>query len=313
LHALTISEVERQSGVPRGVIYFYLDRGLLPLAQKTSATRAIYTDEHVELLRQIKALKGQGLTLDAIKERLADQIENSRMHEVDLAADQIEQRRDAILNEAARQFALKGYDRTRITDIVQALGIAPPQLYSFFPTKHHLFVACYKIFFRWMEAQVEPQAAAESDPGGRLLWRLYANLGIQALSPELHAFAQAEAVMTQDGDLPGLIRATYQLLHGRAIADLRSLRRGGETPRLFSDELVSYALQGAFDNILMRISWDEKFSKRDAMQNLMGVYLAVEAVYQGKLDISERWAEVEQLVDYLSRKQPPGPPPEEME
>jgi DNA-binding transcriptional MerR regulator len=57
MRALSISELESLSGVRREVIYFYVRRGLLPQAQKASATRAIYTDEHVDLLRQIGTLK----------------------------------------------------------------------------------------------------------------------------------------------------------------------------------------------------------------------------------------------------------------
>jgi AcrR family transcriptional regulator len=309
VRAFTISELERHSGVRRGVIHFYLNHGLLPPAHKASATRALYAEEHLELLREISALKYEGLSLEQIRERLSARIAKASSGEVDLAADQLEQRRTAILEEAARQFAEKGYNHTRISDIVRAVGSTPLQLYSFFPSKHHLFVACYKVFFRWMAAQVEPPAVKEADPAARLAWRMYGNLGIHALSPELIAFVQAEAVMSQGGELPELIRSTFQSLHGPAVEDFRQLRREGKTPSLLSDELISYAMQGAFDRMLMRASWDKKHTKLDAMRNAMAMFLAVEAVYQGRTDISERWAQVEKLVDRLCRKRPPGPPP----
>jgi DNA-binding transcriptional MerR regulator len=309
MRTLSISELESLSGVRREVIYFYVRRGLLPQAQKASATRAIYTNEHVDLLRQIEALKDEGLTLEAVKDRLADQIGASQSNGVDLAADQVRQRRDAILQEAARQFAQKGYRRTRIVDIVRALAMTPQQLYGFFPTKRHLFVACYNVFVGWMGEQVEPRAGEETDPAAKLAWRLYANLGVQALSPEVQALAQVEALQEENDDLCKLVRNTYQGIMKPMIDDVEQTRPGGEpAPTPFSDELVSYALLGAFGGILMRTSWDEKYGAREAMQNLVGIYLAIEGVYQGRLDISERWDRLAGLIDRLSRLRPPGPP-----
>jgi AcrR family transcriptional regulator len=307
MRALTISELERLSGVPRGVIYYYIRRGLLPPAQKTSATRAIYSDEHVEYLRQIAELKEGGLALANIRDRLSVRIKASRANEVDLAASQAQQRREAILQEAARQFAEKGYNGTRIGDIVHALGMAHPQLYSFFPTKHHLFVACYNVFFRWMSVQTEPRAAEESDPAARLAWRLRAALSIHSLSPELQAFAQAESLMAQDGDLPRLIRETFQTLLARDIEDLGSLRREGMTVPSLSDELLSFGVFGAFEGILMRVSWDDKYTKWEAVRNLLAIFLAIEAVYEGRVDISERLAQLQGLIDHLSRLPTPRP------
>lgn len=307
MRAYTISEVESLTGVPRGVVYFYIRRGLLPQAQKAKATRAVYSDEHVELLNQITMLKEEGLTLVAIKERLAARVRLANASDVDLAASQHQQRRDTILEEAARQFAERGFRGTRISDIVKALGITPPQLYAYFPTKHHLFVACYNVFFKWTETEIEPRAAEESDLAAGIVWRMYANLGINSMSPELQVFAKVESVL-REGDLGEMIRGTFEALVGHAVEDLKRVPRKGPSAELFCDELVSYAVFGAFESILMRIGWDDRYTKREAMQNLLAIYLAVEAAYEGRVDITARWAELESLVDRLSELPPPGPP-----
>ena len=308
MRALTISELERLSGVPRGVVYFYIKRGLLPRAQKASATRAVYSEQHLELLGQIARLKAAGYSLADIEDRVAAQVKMAAETDIDLAASHVRQRRHAILQEAARQFAEKGFRGTRISDIVKALGIAPQQLYGFFPTKYHLFVACYNVYFRWTEAAIEPRAAEEPDLAAGIVWRMYANLAINALSPELQAFAQAESIH-ESGDLGDLVRGTFETLVGHAIADLRRVPRKGRSAGLLSDELVAYAMFGAFESILMRISWDKTFTTRDAMQNLLAIHLAIEAVYEGRADISERWAALEGLVDRLSRLPPLRPSP----
>ena len=56
-----MSQLERATGVGRNTIYYYIGEGLLPNGQKASATRAIYDQTHVDLLREIGRLKTEGL------------------------------------------------------------------------------------------------------------------------------------------------------------------------------------------------------------------------------------------------------------
>jgi AcrR family transcriptional regulator len=304
---LTIAELEELSGVRRGVIYFYVHRGLLPTAQKASATRAIYTREHADLLRRIGALKDEGLTLDEIRERLADRVEAGAAPDVDLVAGETRRRRDAILEEAARQFADKGYRRTRIADVCEALGIAPQALYGHFPTKQALFVACYQIYAEWMATDVEPHVDTEFDPAARLVWRMRASAAIQAFGPDLQALAQAASVH-DDGELQQMTQETYRVITERAAADLAALRRPGAPPPPCSEELAAMGLQGAFERMLMRVAWDDEYDLRDAMRTHLVLYLALEAVLDGRLDIGKRLAQVEGLLDDVSRRPLPAPP-----
>ncbi|HEY5168825.1 MAG TPA: MerR family transcriptional regulator, partial [Thermoleophilia bacterium] len=74
MRALTIGEFEQESGVPRQTIYYYVRTGLLPPAQKASPSRALYADDHLALVREIEALRRQGLRRSAIKERLEGRV-----------------------------------------------------------------------------------------------------------------------------------------------------------------------------------------------------------------------------------------------
>jgi AcrR family transcriptional regulator len=311
VRGLTISELEDVSGVDRSLIYYYVHRGLLPPAQKASPTRAIYTREHADLLDRIGALKRDGLTLNEIRGRLADRVEAGAAPEIDLVADEAHRRRDAILEEAARQFAEKGYGRTRIADICAALGIAPQALYGHFPTKQALFVACYHVYAGWLAADVEPHAEEERDPAARLIWRMRASAAIQAFGPDLQALAQAASVHV-DGELQEMTQETYRVITERAEADLAAVRDPEAAPSLFSGELAAMGLQGAFERMLMRVAWDEEYDLRDAMKTHLVLYLALEAVLGGRLDISERLAQVEPLLDEVSGKALPAPPPAEL-
>jgi AcrR family transcriptional regulator len=307
-HGLTISELEARSGVRRGVIYYYVHRGLLPPAQKARATRALYTERHVELLAAIRELKAEGLTLQQIGEELAERIVARVGDEVDLVAGEERRRRDFILEEAARQFATKGYRNTRVADICAALGIAPRALYSHFPTKQALFVACYHVYADWLAQDVEPHVEEEIDPAARLVWRMRASIAIQAFGPDLQALAQAASVH-HDGGLQEMVQETYRVITERAEADLASLHGGGEAPSPLSEELAAMGLQGAFERMLMRVAWDDEYDPRDAMRTHLVLYLALEAVLQGRVDISGRLAEVEPLLDEVSRRPLSTPPP----
>jgi len=305
---LTISELEQASGVGRAVIYYYVHRGLLPPAQKLSATRALYTRGHAELLARIAELKDEGLTLERIRDRLAERVEEGAAPDVDLVAGEVRRRRDAILQEAARQFAAKGYRRTRIADVCAALGIAPQALYGQFPTKQALFVACYQVYADWMAQDVEPHVEEETDPAARLVWRMRASVAIQALGPDLQALAQAASVH-EDGGLHEMVQETYRVISERAEADLSSVREPGDAPAPLSEELAAMGLQGAFERMLMRVAWDDEYDLRDAMRTHLVLYLALEAVLDGRLDIGDRLAQVEPLLDEVSRRPLPTPPP----
>jgi AcrR family transcriptional regulator len=261
----------------------------------------------VALLEAIAGLKREGLSLEQIRERLAERIDASVGSEVDLVADEERRRRDVILEEAARQFAAKGYRLTRIADVCEALGIAPRALYDHFPTKQALFVACYHVYAAWLAEDVEPHAEEQADPAARLIWRMRASAAIQAFGPDLQALAQAASVH-DDGDLQEMTQETYRVITERAAADLAAVRDPA-TPSPLSEELAAMGLQGAFERMLMRVAWDEKYDLRDAMKTHLVLYLALEAVLDGRLDIGGRLSEVEALLDEVSRRPLPAPPP----
>ena len=307
VHGLTISQLEARSGVRRSVIYYYVHLGLLPPAQKASPTRALYTDRHVTLLEAIAGLKQAGLSLEQIRERLAERIDTSVAGEVDLVAAEERRRRDVILEEAARQFAAKGYRPTRIADICEAVGIAPRALYDHFRTKQALFVACYHVYADWLAEDVEPHVEEEIDPAARLIWRMRASAAIQAFGPDLQALAQAASVHA-DGELQDLTQETYRVMTERAEADLAALRGPGGQPPPCSEELAAIGLQGALERMLMRVAWDDEYDLRDAMRTHLVLYLALEAVLDGRLDIGDRLTQVEGLLDEVSRRPLPAPP-----
>ena len=201
MQALTISELERASGVPRSTIYYYVREGLLPTAQKAAASRAIYAESHVELLEEIARLKEAGsAAAGRSSERLASRVASAGALDVDLVAEQAEQIRQSILTAAARLFARKGYKRTRVADIIKEVGVTPPVFYSHFPSKQELFVEAFGVFVGWMRGFLESRLIDEPDPAARDLARVHGYFGVQALSPDLMSLVRSEA-MHEDGDM----------------------------------------------------------------------------------------------------------------
>lgn len=305
MRALTISELERESGVPRRTVYYYVRQGLLPEAQKASRTRALYTEDHLVLLGEIEALRAEGLRPAAIRARLAGRLEAAGENGVDLVALRDEELREAILHAATRSFAHKGYKGTRMADLVAELGITPQLLYSHFATKRQLFVACYRIAVGYMSPLVRQRVSPEGDPGARLLWYMFADEGIKAFAPDL--FALAVEASQRDESARRDLREAYEIIFRDLIADLGRFRASEHRPPL-SDELISHGLMGAFQQMLARAALDDEYSWREVTRHTLGLFLLLLTAYSGEQDLEALLAPYEDLLTEVAELAPPAPP-----
>lgn len=306
MRALTISDLECESGVPRRTIYYYVRTGLLPPAQKASPSRALYTDEHAAILRKIEGLRAEGLRPAAIKVRLAGQLKAAGENGVDLVARREEQTRDAILKVATRSFATKGFRGTRMADLVAEAGVTPQLLYSHFATKRDLFVACYKVAVQYMNDFLRARFEEARDAPERLLWYMYADSGIKAFAPDMFALALGAA--QHDEEARRDLREAYETIFREHIDELGRMRRSPQDPP-FADELVSHGLMGAFEQMLARATLDDEYSWREVVRTTLGLYLAVMALYRGDLDIRALLKPYESLLNEVAELPAPVPPP----
>jgi AcrR family transcriptional regulator len=302
---LTISELERDSGVPRRTIYYYVRIGLLPPAQKSSPSRALYTDEHVGILREIEALRDEGLPPAAIRSRLAGRIQAAGEAGVDLVACRQEETRDAILRAATRSFARNGYKGTRVADLIAELGITPQVLYAHFATKRELFVACYKVAVRYMHAFMRDRFEEARDGPERLVWYMYADEGIKAFAPDMFALALGAA--QHDEQARRDLLEAYETIFREHIAELGRMRTSPDMPP-FPDELISHGIMGGFEQMLARASLDDTYSWRDIVRTTLGIYLSVIALYRGDLDAAALLEPYEAFLDEVAALPPPVPP-----
>ena len=65
------------------------------------------------------------------------------------------------------------------------------------------------------------------------------------------------------------LREAYETIFGEHVADSRGMRRSQTDPP-FSDELITHAIVGAFEQMLVRASLDDEYSWRDVARNASG-------------------------------------------
>ncbi len=307
MRPLSIKELEEASGVPRTTIYFYVREGLLPEAQKAAASRGVYSEAHLELLGEIKRLKARGLPLEEIRARLAPKVQETSKPAVDLVARQNQETRQAILISAARLFARRGYKRTRVADIIREAGVTPPVFYSHFPSKRDVFVESFGVFVSWMRGFLESRLASEPDAAARDLARVHAYFGVQALSPDLMSLVRSEALQEDDA-LRRVAQRSYRDMTEGTLQDLVRMREQAGVMLPAVDELVAFGLLGVVENVVMRASWDDRYTTREVLWTTLCVFLAVQALYTGRLEVGSDLQRYAALVEALAESPPPVPP-----
>jgi hypothetical protein len=107
-----------------------------------------------------------------------------------------------------------------------------------------------------------------------------------------------------ESELRPLVRKAYEAMLTGSAEEIAADRAGDTARGLLDDELVAYGFLGVLENMLMRATWDRKYSNEDIMRNLLAMFLAVRAVYQGRLDLTGEWKCLSGLVETLAKKLP---------
>ena len=165
---------------------------------------------------------------------------------------------------------------------------------------------------------IEPRLEGEDDLAVHLLWRMVGDYGLRALNPDL-LYLSREAAYDDPETTRELRRAHEHVLSGQG-EELAALRQGPDGPP-FSDELVNYALYGAFQTMRLRASWDDRFSRSDVMWTNVLLNVAVRRLYDGSVDVAALKEKYAKLIDELAAIDPPDvfaletslPPGEESE
>jgi AcrR family transcriptional regulator len=132
------------------------------------------------------------------------------------------ERRALIEQAAARLFAERGADATRLDDVAAAAGVTKPVLYRHFASKQALHLA----LLAKTRDELAAAALATYEPGGDPLAGLPAMLDAWFAYVEAHPHAARVLLRDPSGDPD--VRAFHRELHGlQRAADMALLREAG--------------------------------------------------------------------------------------
>ncbi len=309
---LDIGRLARESGIPRTTIHYYLREGLLPPPHKTAASRSLYTEEHLACLREIAGLREAGHSLAQIKARLAHRLgpaaadsAQERGRTVDIAAQEYERVHHRILALAVREFATKGYAKTHVTSLFKQLGITASVFYSHFPSKRALLAECVSVLMKWSLAYADEKMAHSDDPAERILWEVFSHSRVFELGTTGSALLRVEG----GRESPELRRSLEEGLAATAARIRRQLPPSRVTEdQGVPEELIALSLLGAYEHTVFRAPADSRYSRKDLLRAHLWLFLVVQAALAGEIDVSERLARYERLIEVLGESMPPLPP-----
>jgi DNA-binding transcriptional MerR regulator len=305
---LGIADLEKVSGVPRTTIHAYVRLGLLPRPQKTATNRSLYTAEHLDILGEIAKCKSAGLSLKQIRLALEDRVRRANESAVNLAAEESKRLHDRILAVAAQEIASRGYRNTHVLALANKLGITTRVFYGHFPSKHRLLVECFTTIVRWNDKYVASKQALTDDPAERALWSLFANFRLQNLGAATMAEIRLEGTRP-GGEVRKPIAAAWAAI-ARQIENALTDTSGEERQDTsVPAELIAYSLLGAYEETLLRASWDKKYSRADLLRAHLWLFLAIQAARTGRVDVDSEMSRYEELIRYFSSHMPPMPAP----
>jgi DNA-binding transcriptional MerR regulator len=307
IEVFTIGELEKQSGVPRSTIHFYLSIGLLPRPQKSSTSRSLYTVDHLQILKSISALKESGLSLAEIEKELQPKVDLANESAVDLAAQEYQRMHERILSLGAQELTEKGYKNTHITTIVRRLGITTAVFYTHFSSKRRLLAECVKVLIDSGLEYVESKEAMTQDPAERLLWLCFSHSHVFRLGSTALALTRVEE-FEEEGEVHKSIREAFDGIMEHIEKDLAAMAGKGPKPAAVPDELVAHSLFAAYEQTMFRMLADAKYGLRDVMLTHLWIFLAISAARSGEIDIDSRLNRYRGLVEQLISQLPPPPP-----
>ncbi len=273
---MKIGDLSKISGISRSSIHYYLRIELLPPPEKKIGKIAYYGEEHLELLKQIKSMRSEGLSLHIIKQFLSNKSDKDPSLVVQIPKAPKTQIRDKelkkrlIIEAAAKVFSEKGYFQTKISDITDELGIGKSSFYLSFKNKEEVFLACIDNIFQDLWKEDFPKINKETDLQNKLRMRGYAFLRAYPRIKDILLLARAALVGNKDNMSQKFDDITAKIA-SPVIQDLKMLNDLGLYEK-FDPELTAFAMIGAAEAVAYRLTMDNKYTFEEAIKTLDNIY-----------------------------------------
>jgi len=164
------------------------------------------------------------------------------------------QTRSEIVKTAVRLIRKRGYEQTRVEDIVQALGISQPTFFRYFPSKDGVLREIGRRGFHCMTGQLETELASNSTTAERLR-RLYESYAREAESDR--ALWQAVVLAgAMDPVRSPELRQAEELTIGLLRDVLAEGQKRGEITRDFPVSHLAEFMEGLYNTVVRRWAVD---------------------------------------------------------
>jgi AcrR family transcriptional regulator len=267
---LKISELSRQSGVPKSTIHYYLREGLLHPPVKTGRTMAYYDSSHLDRLAAISRLRQDlRMPIAFLKQEIARAggLEKKPVRDqapTDPEPEPKEARKAEIIRAAIEVFTQTGYHRAKVSDITRRAGISIGTFYLHFQNKRDLFIEVVEEVFRHIVGDAARNIKGEENLGKRLVIR--GRTFFENYTRYVEILNQLRAEIASDEQWPQeKLNRMYQALTGPVIKEARAGIASGEILPEVDPELLAFALTGLIEVLSFRIALDNKYTIEDAI------------------------------------------------
>lgn len=268
---MKIKELVEKSETPRSTIQYYLRECLLHAPLKTGKTSARYDESHLERLRQIKKLKKNSrVPLLFLKEKLQEiplslnmvNEEYNASKTVRTTKDQ-KRKKQEIIKISIKIFSEKGYHRTKVSDITDALNISKGTFYIYFENKRELFIEAIEDVFRNIVGEAASAIKEEGDFIKRMAIR--GKVFYENYTKYNEILNQLRAEMAGDDQWPKeKIKKIYHELTRPVIREIETAVQKGILKNIDPD-MAAYALTGLIEIMSLRLSLDRKYTLQDCI------------------------------------------------
>lgn len=192
------------------------------------------------------------------------------------------QRRQAIVEAAARLFARDGYNGCEMEKVAAELRIAKGTLYLYYPGKQELFFACVDWGMKEMQRSVRSAAADGPDPLQRISQAIRAYLEFFEQHPQYVELLIQERAIFKDR-----VRPTYFEYRDANRGAWRELYQRLVSAGQFRDDIAIERMLDAVGNLVYGTMFTNHFVGRSVSLDEQHAGL-VEIVFRGLLSDSER-------------------------
>ena len=135
---MKIDELVRKTGFNRRLIYKLIHMGLLPKPARVGANQFAFDDRHVEALGKIAQLRREE---PIPQSELKDATQPDAHKSNDEEPPSIDRKRQ-IMDRAIALFSKNGFEKTKLSDITDSLGLGKGTFYLYFKSKKDLLIEC---------------------------------------------------------------------------------------------------------------------------------------------------------------------------